>query len=135
MRKLLAFILIFSIFTTLSACSSSKNEKKNDSNTGKIEEEAKEEITNEVTKEAETIYGSWECIDYAGAIYTFNEDGTGSYTFAGASMDFEYTDDGNAVTILYPGNTVPSTYKYTVEDDKLNIEDSVESIVVYEKIK
>ena len=74
-------------------------------------------------KEA-TIVGSWESVDMAG--------GKGSYEYMGASMDFTYTDDGTAVTITYT-NSEPSTFKYTIDGNKLNIEDSFGSTVVYEK--
>lgn len=83
---------------------------------------------------APTIIGSWESVDISGAIYTFEEGGKGSYTFAGASMDFTYTDDGTAVTIQYPNSDAPNVFKYTIEGKKLNIEDSFGSIVVYEKM-
>lgn len=82
-------------------------------------------------KEA-TIVGSWESVDMAGAIYNFGEGGKGSYEYMGASMDFTYTDDGTAVTITYT-NSEPSTFKYTIDGNKLNIEDSFGSTVVYKK--
>ena len=79
-----------------------------------------------------TIVGSWESVDMAGAIYNFGEDGKGSYEFMGAAMDFTYTDDGTAVVITY-GKSEPNTFKYTIDGDKLSIEDSFGSTVIYKK--
>lgn len=83
--------------------------------------------------EAPTIIGSWESVDISGAIYTFEEGGKGGYTFAGAFVDFTYEDDGTAVTIQYPNSDAPNVFKYTIEGNKLLIEDSFGSIVEYKK--
>ena len=34
-------------------------------------------------------------------------------------MECTYEDDGTKVTILYSGNTVPSTYEYKIDGDIL----------------
>lgn len=76
------------------------------------------------------IIGSW---NHSGYVYTFNEDKTGSYEAFGRIMEFTYEDDGNQVRILYKGNTVPGTYEYKVDGDKLIIKDSFGSDVIYKK--
>ncbi len=79
------------------------------------------------------LKGSWVCKDYPSAIYNFNDNGKGFYSFAGADMPFCYEDKGESVSILYIGNTVASEYKYRIEDDKLLINDSLGSTVIYIK--
>ena len=76
------------------------------------------------------LVGSW---DHSGYIYTFNDDKTGSYTAFGNVMNFTYEDDGSKVKILYNGNTVPGTYEYKIDGNKLIIKDSFGSDVIYEK--
>lgn len=76
------------------------------------------------------IIGSW---DHSGYVYTFNEDKTGTYELYGSKMNFTYEDDGNKITILYNGNTVPGTYEYRIDGNKLIIKDSFGKDVVYTK--
>ena len=76
------------------------------------------------------IIGSWE---HSGYVYTFNEDKTGNYEAFGSKMNFTYEDDGSKVTILYKGNTVPGTYEYKIDGEKLIIKDSFGDDVVYKK--
>lgn len=76
------------------------------------------------------IIGSW---DHSGYVYTFNEDKTGSYEVFGNTMNFTYEDDGSKVSILYKGNTVPGTYEYKIDGDKLIIKDSFGDDVIYKK--
>jgi len=104
------------------ACS--KDDSKTDSNGGT---DATEAIA------ANSIVGSWECKDYAGAVYNFNSDGTGTYEFGGGAMNFTYEDSGESVSILYEGNTIASEYSYTIDGDTLNISDSTGETVVYIK--
>lgn len=84
--------------------------------------------------EKPTIVGSWESVDISGAIYHFEKDGKGSYEFAGAEMPFTYTDDGKKVVLQYENSDAPNEYSYTIEGDKLLIEDSFGEIVEYKKI-
>ena len=39
-------------------------------------------------------------------------------------MKFTYEDDGKKVKILYNGNTIPGTYEYRIDGNKLIIKDS-----------
>ena len=81
-------------------------------------------------EENPTIIGSWEHGSY---IYTFNKDKTGNYEAYGNKMEFTYEDDGKKVTILYTGNTTPSSYEYHIEGKKLIIKDSFDNDVEYIK--
>ncbi len=81
-------------------------------------------------KQSNKIIGSWK---HSGYVYTFNEDKTGSYTAYGSEMKFTYEDDGKKVKILYNGNTIPGTYEYRIEGDKLIIKDSFGNDLEYIK--
>jgi len=84
----------------------------------------------ENTSEPVTIVGTWEYAEMNCA-YTFNEDGTGSYSFAGSALPFTYTDDGSKVSVQYEGSSAPNEFAYTIEGKTLHIEDSFGSIVDY----
>jgi len=81
---------------------------------------------------AGAIIGSWEYTN-GGYVYTFNSDGTGSYSAGSTVMEFTYEDDGSNVKILYTGNTSPNEFAYTVSGNTLSIEDSFGEKVEYTK--
>ena len=83
--------------------------------------------------DAAGIVGKWAYESSDDMYYTFNEDGTGAYSFMGSEMKFTYTDDGAEVTIQYENSTAPNVFKYTIEDKTLKIEDSFGSITNYIK--
>ena len=88
----------------------------------------------EKEEEAKGIVGSWSYSPYGTEYtYTFNSDKTGSYSVSGTAMPFTYEDQGDKVTILYNGNTVPSTFAYRIEGNKLIIKDSFGTDVEYTK--
>ena len=131
MKRITALLLSVLLLFSFAACGEGTGE----SESGNIETDAESaNVTSEESSEA-SIIGSWECVDYKGAIYTFNTDGTGSYTFEGNVMNFTYTDNGDSVELKYETATVPSTHNYTVEGDRLLIEDSFGSTVTYKKNK
>ena len=74
------------------------------------------------------IVGKWE---YEGGmyVYTFNEDGTGSY----AGRNFTYTIDGDKISILYDGSTMPFESTYKIDGNKLNILDSNGKDTIYNR--
>lgn len=79
-----------------------------------------------------SIIGEWE-YEGGGFVYCFRADGTGYYRFGGVNAEFTYTNDGSAVAILYPSNTIASSYKYRVDGNKLIIKDSLGKDVIYIK--
>ncbi len=81
-----------------------------------------------------SIIGSWEAESWQGAIYTFETNGRGAYTFWGASKGFSYKDDGTAVELQYDGDFMASIHKYRIEDSKLIIDDSFGMPVTYLRI-
>ena len=88
---------------------------------------------NKGTKQSDepiTLVGQWE-YSALNCTYTFNDDGTGSYNFAGSEMKFTYEDKGDSFSVLYDGNTVASDYEYVIEGNVLTITDSFGSPVEY----
>ena len=79
-----------------------------------------------------SIVGTWE-YSAMNCSYTFNADGTGSYSFYGSEMKFTYTDDGSKVTLQYEGMDNTNEFAYTIEGKTLHIEDSYGEIVDYVK--
>ena len=77
-----------------------------------------------------TLVGQWE-YSALNCEYTFNEDGTGSYLFAGTEMKFTYEDNGDSFSILYEGNTDATEFEYVIEGKTLTITDSFGEPVEY----
>ena len=116
MKKLFCILLAaLMLMGILAACGNDGDKK----DTGKKEEE-----------KAATIVGTWKYAVYD-CSYTFNEDGTGKYTFTGNDMPFTYTDDGTKVVIQFENSDFPSEHNYTIEGNTLNIEDSFGEMVAY----
>ncbi len=108
MKKFLAILMVLMMVLSLAACDGGK---------GKEEETL-------------TLVGQWE-YESGGYTYTFNEDGTGTYSFGGTEMKFTYEDKGNAFSLLYDGNTDATDYEYVIEGKTLTVTDSFGSPVVY----
>ena len=87
-------------------------------------------------KKEPTIVGSWKNDELGyDFIYTFNEDGTGKYDAAGTNMEFTYTTEGDKISILYTGVTVPFETEYRIDGDTLNVVDSVGNDTLYKRVK
>lgn len=65
--------------------------------------------------------------------YTFDKGNTGSYTYAGSTMNFKYEDRGTKVVITYDGNTASSEFDYSISDGILTIKDSFGKDVTYQR--
>ncbi len=63
--------------------------------------------------------------------YVFEKDGTGYYEYGSNKKEFTYKVDGEKITILYNGNTIPFETVFTIDDNKLIIKDSYENDTVY----
>jgi len=70
-----------------------------------------------------TLVGKWE-YEGGGYTYEFKEDGTGTYSFGETVMEFTYEDQGDKLSILYTGNTVPTVLEYSISGKNLNVKDS-----------
>ena len=81
------------------------------------------------------IIGCWISAEMSFCAYNFLLDGKGFYSFFDAKKEFAYTDNGDSVTIHFSGDFSSSTFRYTIEDDILLIEDSFGKIVKYKRNK
>ncbi|MBQ4569053.1 MAG: hypothetical protein IJA62_03170 [Ruminococcus sp.] len=108
MKKAFALIMVLVMVLSLAACG------------GKTEEEAL------------TLVGQWE-YEGGGYVYTFNEDGTGTYSFAGTDMKFTYEDKGTSFSLLYDGNTDATDFEYVIDGKTLTVTDSFGEPVVYNR--
>ena len=79
---------------------------------------------------SDSIVGSWK-YDSGDYVYTFNEDGTGSYNVYGNDMLFTYTTEESKLSILYNGNTAPFETEYSINGKTLNIKDSFGNDTLY----
>ena len=68
------------------------------------------------------LIGSWAYEEDENFIYTFNANGTGSYTVYGETVDFTYTDNGSSVEIVF--DDAPGTFDYTIDGNTLVLVDS-----------
>ena len=110
------------------------------------------------TKEAASIVGTWkvnldemegaedaEDMEDAGIsfnldiLYTFEDDGTGSVTALGMTVDFEYAIEGNklSLTMTVDGETETESGTFKLEGDKLTLytEGDEEDVTVLERVK
>lgn len=88
---------------------------------------------------SDSIVGKWEYYTEAtktsssDIYYTFNKDGSGSYTFYGDEKKFTYEDKGTKVTLEYENTTIPNEYEYEIKDNILTIKDDLGSDVKYKR--
>lgn len=79
---------------------------------------ASEEVVVE-TAQQNGLVGNWYYED--DSFYTFNEDGTGSYTYTGELFgNFTYSEADGKLTLNYEGSD-PTVFNYTLEGDVLTI--------------
>ena len=108
MKKIFSIVVIIAVCLAITGCNNN-NTKKN------------------------PIVGKWA---YSSTfVYTFNEDKTCEYNVSGTIMKCTYETDGDKISILYDGDTIPFETTYSIEGDKLTIEDSMGTSVAYEKQK
>ena len=118
MKKLISLLLIaFVLVGILTACG---------------DKEDSSEKAAETVAETVSIIGTWK-YELLDAAYTFNADGTGSYSFYGTDLPFTYTDDGSKVVIHYDNSDGDNVLSYTIEGNVLHITDSLGAIVDYTK--
>ena len=71
-------------------------------------------------KQPQGLVGNWYYND--NTFYTFNADGTGSYTaYGNLSGNFTYTESEGKLTLNYEGTTIPTELNYKVEGNTLTI--------------
>ncbi len=75
---------------------------------------------NKGSDKGQGIVGSWYYND--NTFYTFNEDGTGSYTVYGTLWgNFTYSENDGKLTLNYEEFTEPTVFNYKVEGETLTI--------------
>lgn len=77
---------------------------------------------------AKEIIGTWEH-ETNGAVYVFNEDGTGKYN----GVEFTYTIKDNKLSVLQKGNKNPFKNDFLIDGGKLIIKGESGTDVVYIK--
>lgn len=92
--------------------------------------EKKENESKKSESSSNPIVGKWTYND--SYTYSFKDDGTGTYD-TGKMMSFTYKINGNRISILYEGNTVPFETEFSIKDDVLNIKDSFGNDTLYKK--
>lgn len=79
------------------------------------------------------LVGRWKTVfNDVNYYYIFNEDKTCAYEMVGVKMECTYEEEEDKVTILYKGNTKPSSYEYKRDGNKLIIKDNHGKDVIYE---
>ena len=81
------------------------------------------------------LVGCWVSVQLSFCAYNFLSNGKGFYSFGDAKKEFTYTDNSESVTIHYVGDFMASTFKYSIEENILSIEDSFGNLVRYKRNK
>lgn len=137
-KNLLVIIAILAcmalVIGVFAACGGKRTDKPSETpaSTQPADNSGEQAADNGDEAKAGAIVGSWEYTS-GGYVYTFNADGTGSYTAGETVMEFTYEDDGSTVKILYSSATVPNEFAYTISGNTLSIEDSFGEKVEYTK--
>ena len=127
--KIASAICTLFLVLSFTACSKSTSDEQTDS---KLTSEQTESVS-ETKADENSIIGSWE---YTGGtyIYTFNEDGTGTYDVGSDNpMKFTYELSETELSILYDGNTAPTVLEYVLDGDTLNVKDSFGEDTIYKR--
>ena len=81
------------------------------------------------------LIGCWVSAELSFCAYNFLHDGKGFYSFFDAKKEFTYTDNGDSVIIQFLGDLMQSTFKYSICENILSIEDSFGNLVRYKRNK
>ena len=81
------------------------------------------------------LIGCWVSAELSFCAYNFLHDGKGFYSFFEAKKEFTYTDNGDSVIIHFSGDLMQSTFKYSICENILSIEDSFGNLVRYKRNK
>ena len=81
------------------------------------------------------LIGCWVSAELSFCAYNFLSDGKGFYSFFDAKKEFTYRDNGDSVIIHFSGDLMQSTFKYSICENILSIEDSFGNLVRYKRNK
>ena len=110
-RIVLSAMLLLAMLVVLTACGGDSNKEP------------------EPVDPAKAIVGNWVYGSNSRYEYEFKEDGTGSY----AGRNFTYTIDGDKISILYEGDSVPFETTFSIDGKKLDVKDSLGNSTIYNK--
>ena len=79
------------------------------------------------------LIGCWVSAELSFCAYNFLHDGKGFYSFFDAKKEFTYRDNGDSVIIHFSGDLMQSTFKYSICENILSIEDSFGNLVKYKR--
>ena len=79
------------------------------------------------------IIGSWVYVNSDSFVYTFNENGTGTYRIEESKMKFKYEIKDNKILITYEGETKPFETEFSIKKNVLNIKDSFGKDTLYRR--
>ena len=79
------------------------------------------------------IIGSWVYVNSDSFVYTFNENGTGTYLIEESKMKFKYEIKDNKILITYEGETKPFETEFSIKKNVLNIKDSFGKDTLYRR--
>lgn len=91
--------------------------------------EAKTEATTEAPKSP--IIGTWENPE-ENSVFTFNPDGTATYSMAENSLKFTYEDKGSVI-VLKNASVGTQNVKYSIEGNKITMTDESNVTVEFTK--
>ena len=81
------------------------------------------------------LIGCWVSAELSFCAYNFLSDGKGFYSFFDAKKEFTYRDNGDSGIIHFSGDLMQSTFKYSICENILSIEDSFGNLVRYKRNK
>ncbi|MBO5452891.1 MAG: hypothetical protein J6A69_02870 [Clostridia bacterium] len=81
------------------------------------------------------LIGCWVSAELSFCAYNFLHDRKGFYSFFDAKKEFTYRDNGDSVIIHFSGDLMQSTFKYSICENILSIEDSFGNLVRYKRNK
>ncbi|MCL2402752.1 MAG: DUF5640 domain-containing protein [Coriobacteriia bacterium] len=84
---------------------------------------------------SDDIYGTWLRDSDSETTYTFNEDGTGAFDIGFAVLDFDWTADSDAITIVNEDQNVNDTLEFSVDGDTLTLTNSSGDSETYTKVE
>ena len=81
------------------------------------------------------LIGCWVSAELSFCAYNFLHNRKGFYSFFDAKKEFTYRDNGDSVIIHFSGDLMQSTFKYSICENILSIEDSFGNLVRYKRNK
>ncbi|MBR1484036.1 MAG: hypothetical protein IJ598_13875 [Ruminococcus sp.] len=92
------------------------------------------QTTTQDAAHSQSIVGSWGTELYGDAyVYTFNEDGTGTYSAAGKVMNLTYEVKNGIYYESFEGSSKPNERPYRIDGDKFIVKDTFGDEIIYTK--